>query len=59
MQRVACRIECWGFKNIGLPVEKMKKLVSNMKKAKKNTFFEVVTYNEKPCFEAAKFALEC
>ncbi|MBU4228317.1 hypothetical protein KJ987_08705 [bacterium] len=52
-------VECWGFKNVGLPVEKMKKLISNMKKAKKTTFLEVVTYNEKSCFEAAKLALEC
>jgi len=52
-------VECWGFKNVGLPVEKMKKLVFNMKKAKKTTFLEVVTYNEKSCFEAAKLALEC
>ncbi|MBU4602718.1 hypothetical protein KKA86_06425 [bacterium] len=52
-------VECWGFKNVGLPVEKMKKLVFNMKKSKKTTFLEVVTYNEKSCFEAAKLALEC
>ncbi len=52
-------VECWGFKNIGLPVEKMKKLIFNMKKAKKTTFLEVVTYDEKSCLEAAKLALEC
>jgi len=52
-------VECWGFKDVGLPVEKMKKLVSNMKKMKKTTFLEVVTYSEKSCFEAAKLALEC
>ena len=52
-------VECWGFKNIGLPVEKMKKLIFNMKKAKKTTFLEVVTYNERSCLEAAKLALEC
>jgi len=52
-------VECWGFKNVGLPVEKMKKLVMNMKEAKKTTFLEVVTYNEKSCFDAAKLALEC
>lgn len=52
-------VDCWGFKNIGLPVEKMKKLVMNMKEAKKTTFLEVVTYNEKSCLDAAKFALEC
>jgi len=52
-------VECWGFKNVGLPVEKIKKLVINMKAAKKTTFLEVVTYNEKSCLDAAKLALEC
>lgn len=52
-------VECWGFKNVGLPVEKMKKLVINMKEVKKTTFLEVVTYNEKSCLDAAKLALEC
>ena len=52
-------VECWGFKNVGLPVGKMKKLVFNMKKAKKTTFLEVVTYNEESCLEAAKLALDC
>ena len=52
-------VECWGFKNVGLSVEKMKKLIFNMNKAKKTTFLEVVTYNEKSCLDAAKFALEC
>ena len=52
-------VECWGFKNVGLPVEKMKKLVINMKETKKTTFLEVVTYNEKSCLDAAKLALEC
>jgi len=32
-------VERWGFKNVGLPVKKMKKLIFNMKKAKKTTFF--------------------
>ena len=52
-------VKYWGFKNIGLPVEKMKKLVSNMKKTKKTTFLEVVTYNEKSCIDAAKLAIDC
>jgi len=52
-------VECWGFKNVGLPVENMKKLIFNMKEAKKTTFLEVVTYNEKSCLDAAKLALEC
>jgi len=52
-------VEYWGFKNVGLPVEKMKKLVSNMKKVKKTTFLEVVTYDEKSCIDAAKLAIDC
>jgi len=52
-------VECWGFKDIGLPAGKMKKLVGNMKKVEKTTFLEVVTYNEKSCLEAAKLAIEC
>jgi hypothetical protein len=52
-------VDCWGFKNIGLTVEKMIKLISNMKEAKKTTFLEVVTYNEKSSLDSAKLALEC
>lgn len=52
-------VECWGFKNVGLPIVKMKKLIIDMKEVKKTTFLEVVTYNEKSCLDAAKFALEC
>jgi len=52
-------VEHWGFKNIGLPVDKMKKLVRNMKNAKKKTFLEVVSYTEKECIEATKLAIEC
>ncbi len=52
-------VECWGFKNVGLPVEKMKELVSAMKRAHKSTFLEVVTYTEDSCLSAAKLAIEC
>ncbi len=52
-------VECWGFKNIGLPVDQMKKLIENMKKANKSTFLEVVTYDEESCLQAAKLAIEC
>ena len=37
-------VECWGFKDVGLPIPKMKALVSAMKAAGKVTFLEVVTY---------------
>lgn len=52
-------VEFWGFKDIGLPLNKMKQLAKNMKQAKKTTFLEVVHYTEKECFKAVKIALEC
>ena len=52
-------VEHWGFKDIGLPVAQMKKLVRNMKNANKKTFLEVVSYTEKECIEATKLAIEC
>lgn len=58
----SCRdlpVQDWGFKNIGLPTEEMKRLVALMKKEKKTTYMEVVTYTEKECLEAAKLAVEC
>ena len=44
----------WGFKEIGLPEEKMKILVDKMKAAGKTTFLEVVDYTEEGCVEGAK-----
>ncbi len=52
-------VEHWGFKNVGLPVVQMKKLVRNMKNAKKKTFLEVVTYTEEECTKATELAIEC
>lgn len=52
-------VEHWGFKNVGLPVVQMKKLVRNMKNAKKKTFLEVVTYTEEECIKATELAIEC
>ena len=49
----------WGFKEAGLPVEKMKKLVEKMKEAGKTTFLEVVAYTEEECAEGAKIGVEC
>ena len=34
----------WGFKDVGLPKEEMKKLAEKMKAAGKETYMEVVTY---------------
>jgi len=52
-------VEHWGFKNVGLPVVQMKKLVRNMKNTKKKTFLEVVSYTEKECIQATELAIEC
>ena len=49
----------WGFKNIGLPVPRMKTLVKDMKEAGKTTYLEVVTYTEEDCLNAAGLAIEC
>ena len=49
-------VENWGFKNVGLPKEEMKRLVSHMKAHGKTTYLEVVTYDEPSCMEAAKTA---
>ena len=49
----------WGFKDVGLPVDKMKELVAAMKAAGKRTSLEVVTYTEESCLRGAKLAVEC
>ena len=52
-------VKFWGFKNIGLPVDKMKQLVQIMKKNNKTTFLEVVTLKESECMDGAKMAVDC
>jgi hypothetical protein len=52
-------VDFWGFKDVGLPLDEMKKLVSAMKKAGKKTFLEVVTYSEEECISGAKIAVDC
>lgn len=52
-------VKYWGFKNVGLPKEEMKRLVQAMKAAGKTTFLEVVTYDEASCMEAAKICIDC
>ena len=36
-------VQYWGFKNVGLPKDEMKRLVQAMKAAGKTTYLEVVT----------------
>ena len=48
----ACKdlpVQHWGFKNVGLPKDEMKRIVSAMKAAGKTTYLEVVTYDEASC----------
>jgi hypothetical protein len=51
--------EYWGFKDVGLPVDQMKKLVANMKRAGKKICLEVVRYTEEECLESARLAIDC
>ena len=48
----------WGFKDVGLPPEKMKSLVREMKNAGKTTFLEVVSLSEEEGLRGAKIAVE-
>lgn len=52
-------VKYWGFKNVGLPKDEMKRLVQAMKAAGKTTFLEVVTYDEASCLDAAKTCVDC
>ena len=52
-------VKFWGFKNVGLPKDEMKRLCSAMKEAGKTTFLEVVTYDEESCLDGAQTAIDC
>jgi hypothetical protein len=52
-------VDYWGFKDVGLPVREMKKLVAAMKDAGKTAFLEVVRYSEAECLASARLAVEC
>lgn len=54
-----CKAENWGFKDIGLPSDQMKRLVGRMKEANKTSYLEVVRYSEEECLESAQIALKC
>ena len=49
----------WGFKDVGLPVGDMKKLVAAIKDAGKTSFLEVVRYSKEECLASASLAVEC
>ena len=49
----------WGFKEVGLSADRMKKLFETMRENGKKTCLEVVAYTEKECLDGAKLAVEC
>ena len=49
----------WGFKEVGLPLEQMKALYSEMKAHGKTTVLEVVAYTEEECLQGAQIAAAC
>jgi hypothetical protein len=48
----------WGFKDVGLPKNEMKKVVEAMKKVDKTTFLEVVSLSEADGLAGAKLAVD-
>ena len=52
-------MDYWGFKDVGLPVPEMKRLVAAIKEAGKICFLEVVRYSEEECLASAKLAVQC
>lgn len=52
-------VRYWGFKDVGLPPEKMKKVVDSMNAAGKTTTLEVVSLTEAEGLQGAKLAVEC
>lgn len=51
-------VQHWGFKDVGLPPDKMKDLVKMMKDAGKTTYLEVVSLSEEEGLRGAKIAAE-
>ena len=49
-------IEYWGFKNVGIPYEKMTELVKVLKKNSKKIVLEIVSYDEEEGLKAIRFA---
>lgn len=48
----------WGFKDVGLPLEKMAEVVYSMRQADKTTFLEVVSLSEAEGMRGARLAVE-
>lgn len=54
-------VDFWGFKDVGLPDDKMSELADALKQAHKKVFLEVVSYTEQECMKGAHLAvsLQC
>lgn len=53
------RVNCWGFKDIGISIDEATELVSSMKAAGKTTFLEPLVVGDEKCIGAAQFAINC
>jgi hypothetical protein len=51
--------EFWGFKDVGLVKNMMKRLVGRMNDQGKVTFLEVVSLTEQECMRGARIAVDC
>lgn len=51
-------VDCWGFKDVGLPRAQMAELLAALKAAGKTAFLEVVSYSEEECMRGARLAAE-
>jgi hypothetical protein len=51
-------IKHWGFKDVGLPPDEMRRVVAAMKDAGKTTFLEVVSLSEEEGLRGARLAVE-
>lgn len=49
----------WGFKDVGLPLDKMKEVVGSMNNSRKTTCLEVVSLGEEEGLAGAELAVEC
>ena len=52
-------VKYWGFKEDGLPLDKMKKLFGSIKACGKTAVLEVVAYTEELCMQGAQMAVDC
>jgi hypothetical protein len=49
----------WGFKNVGLPANEMRRLAESMKEAGCSVYLEVVSLNDEEALEAVEVASSC